>query len=217
MDNSRYKVIEYRIFLSVVFQSNSNKTYYYETYDDSIEPNDFVVVPAGKANDEALVRVVKKMHLPLWEYPMKKELIKKVIRKADRTWEKEKNIEKKMLTFFDRQVEIIDSNGKIFDGLVVCVVRESDSKSGLPEVCIESKGRYLTFTSEDINSIYEITPSIIFGKLNSRKVYCKFLKKQVNERVCINIANADAEDEFVPFDVEEAHKICKRCSHCTVM
>lgn len=50
------------------------KTYYYIADDDSIEVGDFVVVPAGKDNHEAIVEVVEKQYFSKSEVtlPLKK-------------------------------------------------------------------------------------------------------------------------------------------------
>jgi len=45
------------IYCSVVFDEGQ-KSYYYLTEDDSIEVGDFVLVPVGKDNHEAVVEVV---------------------------------------------------------------------------------------------------------------------------------------------------------------
>ena len=55
-DKAKRRESEY-IFCSVAFEGGG-KSYYYLTKDDSIEINDLVIVPAGKDNHEAIVRVV---------------------------------------------------------------------------------------------------------------------------------------------------------------
>ena len=47
------------IYCSVEFEDGC-KSYYYISDDDSIRVGDFVIVPAGKDNHEAVVEVVKK-------------------------------------------------------------------------------------------------------------------------------------------------------------
>ena len=47
------------IYCSVEFE-DGYKSYYYISDDDTIEVGDFVLVPAGKDNHEAVVEVVKK-------------------------------------------------------------------------------------------------------------------------------------------------------------
>ena len=61
LDPSIYGKVKRRkseyIFCSVTFDEGY-KSYYYLTDDDSIEIGDFVLVPAGKDNHEAVVEVV---------------------------------------------------------------------------------------------------------------------------------------------------------------
>lgn len=61
LDPSVYGKVKRRttdyIYCSVVFEEGQ-KSYYYLTGDDSIEIGDFVLVPAGKDNHEAVVQVV---------------------------------------------------------------------------------------------------------------------------------------------------------------
>lgn len=68
------------IFCSVRF-SEGQKSYYYWTDDDSIGIGDYVVVPAGKNNHEAIVQVVNVAYFDKDETPLPIEHTKKIIRK----------------------------------------------------------------------------------------------------------------------------------------
>lgn len=69
------------IFCSVTFDEGY-KSYYYLTDDDSIEIGDFVLVPAGKDNHEAVVEVVNIEYFSEEEVPLPVEKIKRIIRKC---------------------------------------------------------------------------------------------------------------------------------------
>lgn len=58
------------------------KRYYYIADDDSIQVGDFVIVPAGKDNHEAVVEVVKKEYFPENEVPLPLDRTKHIIRKC---------------------------------------------------------------------------------------------------------------------------------------
>lgn len=68
------------IFCSVTFDEGY-KSYYYLTDDDSIEIGDFVLVPAGKDNHEAVVEVVNIEYFSEENVPLPIEKTKKIIRK----------------------------------------------------------------------------------------------------------------------------------------
>lgn len=69
------------IYCSVEFESGQ-KSYYYIADDDSIEVGDFVVVPVGWDNHEAVVEVVKKEYFTEDAVPLPKEKTKHIIRKC---------------------------------------------------------------------------------------------------------------------------------------
>ena len=69
------------IFCSVTF-GEGHKSYYYLTDDDSIEVGDFVLVPAGKDNHEAVVEVVDIEYFSEENVPLPVEMTKKIIRKC---------------------------------------------------------------------------------------------------------------------------------------
>lgn len=69
------------IFCSVTFDEGY-KSYYYLTDDDSIEIGDFVLVPAGKDNHEAVVEVVNIEYFSEENVPLPVEKTKKIIRKC---------------------------------------------------------------------------------------------------------------------------------------
>ena len=69
------------IYCSVEFESGY-KSYYYITDDDSIEAGDFVIVPAGADNHEAIVEVVKKEYFSKDAVPLPVEKTKHIIRKC---------------------------------------------------------------------------------------------------------------------------------------
>lgn len=85
LDPSVYGKIKRRlseyIFCSVTFDEGYKK-YYYLTEDDSIEIGDFVVVPAGKDNHEAVVEVVNIEYFSEENVPLPVEKTKKIIRKC---------------------------------------------------------------------------------------------------------------------------------------
>lgn len=68
------------IFCSVLFKGGG-KTYYYLTEDDSIDPGDFVFVPAGKDNHRELVKVVALDYFTSENAPLDPKKTKKVLRK----------------------------------------------------------------------------------------------------------------------------------------
>lgn len=69
------------IFCSVTFDEGY-KSYYYLTNDDSIEVGDFVIVPAGKDNHEAVVEVVNIEYFNDENAPLSAEKTKRIIRKC---------------------------------------------------------------------------------------------------------------------------------------
>ena len=69
------------IFCSVTFDEEY-KSYYYLTNDDSIEVGDFVIVPAGKDNHEAVVEVVNIEYFNDENAPLPAEKTKRIIRKC---------------------------------------------------------------------------------------------------------------------------------------
>ena len=69
------------IYCSVTFDEGY-KSYYYIADDDSIEVGDYVIVPAGKDNHEAVVEVVKKEYFAADEVPLPMEKTKHIIRKC---------------------------------------------------------------------------------------------------------------------------------------
>lgn len=69
------------ILLSVVFDEG-HKSYYYLTDDASIETDDLVLVPAGKDNDEKIVRVVDVDYYAKDDLPILYEYTKHIIRKC---------------------------------------------------------------------------------------------------------------------------------------
>ena len=69
------------IFCSVTFDEGQ-KSYYYLTEDDSIEINDFVIVPAGKDNHEAVVKVVNIEYFNDTNVPLPIDKIKRIIGKC---------------------------------------------------------------------------------------------------------------------------------------
>lgn len=69
------------IFCSVTFD-DGYKSYYYLTDDDSIEIGDFVLVPAGKDNHEAVVEVVNIEYFSEENVPLPIEKTKRIIRKC---------------------------------------------------------------------------------------------------------------------------------------
>ncbi len=69
------------IFCSVVFE-DSYKSYYYLTDDDSIDIGDFVIVPAGKDDHEAVVEVIDVEYFNEADAPFPVDKTKKIIRKC---------------------------------------------------------------------------------------------------------------------------------------
>lgn len=69
------------IFCSVTFRGGY-KSYYYLTEDDSIATGDFVLVPAGKDNHQAIVKVVNIEYFSKENAPLPIEKTKKIIRKC---------------------------------------------------------------------------------------------------------------------------------------
>ena len=69
------------IFCSVVFE-DPYKSYYYLTDDDSIDIGDFVIVPAGKDNHEAIVEVIDVEYFNEADAPFPVDKTKKIIRKC---------------------------------------------------------------------------------------------------------------------------------------
>ena len=72
--NTRQIYIEYR--------KSGYKRNYYISDDDTIEVGDFVIVPAGKDNHEAVVEVVKKEYFAEENVPLPMEKTKHIIRKC---------------------------------------------------------------------------------------------------------------------------------------
>lgn len=85
LDPSVYGKVKRRttdyIYCSVVFEEGQ-KSYYYLTGDDSIEIGDFVLVPAGKDNHEAVVQVVDIEYFSAEDVPLPAEKTKHIIRKC---------------------------------------------------------------------------------------------------------------------------------------
>ena len=85
LDPSVYGKVKRRqseyIFCSVTFDEGY-KSYYYLTDDDSIEIGDFVIVPAGKDNHEAIVEVVNIEYFNEENVPLPVEKTKRIIRKC---------------------------------------------------------------------------------------------------------------------------------------
>ena len=69
------------IYCSVTFEGGY-KSYYYMADDDSIEVGDYVIVPAGKDNHEAVVEVVQKEYFAMDEVPLPMEKTKHIIRRC---------------------------------------------------------------------------------------------------------------------------------------
>ena len=69
------------IYCSVEFEDGC-KSYYYISDDDSIQVGDFVIVPAGKDNHEAVVEVVKKEYFAEENVPLPMEKTKHIIGKC---------------------------------------------------------------------------------------------------------------------------------------
>ena len=85
LDSSVYGEAKRRIsdyiYCSVIFEEGQ-KSYYYLTEDDSIEVGDFVIVPAGKDNHEAIVEIVNIEYFPKSDTPFPIEKTKHIIRKC---------------------------------------------------------------------------------------------------------------------------------------
>ena len=85
LDPSVYGKVKHRqseyIFCSVTFDEGY-KSYYYLTDDDSIEVGDFVIVPAGKDNHEAVVEVVNIEYFNDENVPLPVDKTKRIIRKC---------------------------------------------------------------------------------------------------------------------------------------
>lgn len=85
LDPSVYGKVKRRkseyIFCSVTFDEGY-KSYYYLTEDDSIEIGDFVLVPAGKDNHEAVVEVVNIEYFSEENVLLPVEKTKRIIRKC---------------------------------------------------------------------------------------------------------------------------------------
>lgn len=71
------------IYCSVKFDSDSYKTYYYETHDQQIEVGDYVLVPAGPENEHKVVQVVKVDHYLPKDAPYPPSRIKMIIKKVE--------------------------------------------------------------------------------------------------------------------------------------
>lgn len=69
------------IFCSVTFDEGY-KSYYYLTDDETIEVGDFVLVPAGRENHEAVVKVVNIEYFNKENVPLPLEVTKRIIRKC---------------------------------------------------------------------------------------------------------------------------------------
>lgn len=85
LDPSIYEKLKRRksdyIYCSVSFHTGY-KSYYYLTDDDSIEIGDFVLVPAGKENQETIVEVVNIEYFSEDNVPLPIEKTKHIIRKC---------------------------------------------------------------------------------------------------------------------------------------
>lgn len=73
-----------RIFCNVRFDKYG-KTYCYLTDDDTLEAEDYVIVPVGKDDHESVAKIESIEYHPVEEAPFPIDKIKKIIRKADRT------------------------------------------------------------------------------------------------------------------------------------
>lgn len=73
---------ELKYLVGVIF-SNSSHDYWYLSADDSLNAGDFVVVPAGRDNHDALVRIVKTGYLFEKDLPLPIEKLKEVKRRVD--------------------------------------------------------------------------------------------------------------------------------------
>jgi hypothetical protein len=79
------------IFCNVQFDEYG-KTYCYLTDDDTLDAEDYVVVPVGKDNHESIAKIESIEYHPAEEAPFPIDRIKKIIRKADRTEDSEDSI-----------------------------------------------------------------------------------------------------------------------------
>lgn len=70
------------IFCSVEFE-NASKSYYYLTDDESLQIDDFVVVPVGKNNRETVALIVDVEYFNAEEVPMPLDKVKRIVRRAD--------------------------------------------------------------------------------------------------------------------------------------
>lgn len=85
LDPSVYRKVKRRkseyIFCSVTFDEGY-KSYYYLTDDDSIEIGDFVLVPAGKNNHEAVAEVMNIEYFGEENVPLPIEKTNRIIHKC---------------------------------------------------------------------------------------------------------------------------------------
>lgn len=85
LDPSVYGKVKRRatdyIYCSVAFEEGQ-KSYYYLTEDDSIEVDDFVIVPVGKDNHEAVAQVVDIEYFSTEDVPLPLKKTKHIIRKC---------------------------------------------------------------------------------------------------------------------------------------
>lgn len=79
------------IFCNVQFEEYG-KTYCYLTDDDTLEPEDYVIIPVGKDNHESVAKIESIEYHPAEEAPFPIDRIKKIIRKADRTEDSDNSI-----------------------------------------------------------------------------------------------------------------------------
>lgn len=79
------------IFCNVQFDEYG-KTYCYLTDDDTLEAEDYVIVPVGKDNHESVAKIESIEYHPAEEAPFPIDRIKKIIRKADRTEDSDDSI-----------------------------------------------------------------------------------------------------------------------------
>ncbi len=70
------------IYCSVIFGGDEEKTYYYLTDDDSIEIDDYVLVPAGEDNHEAIAQVVAVEYYAKDKVPRPMNQTRHIIRKC---------------------------------------------------------------------------------------------------------------------------------------
>ena len=79
------------IFCNVQFEEYG-KTYCYLTDDDTLEPEDYVIIPVGKDNHESVAKIESIEYHPAEEAPFPIDRIKKIICKADRTEDSDNSI-----------------------------------------------------------------------------------------------------------------------------